>query len=251
MGNLHEGHLELVRVAATKADRVVVSIFVNPTQFGPDEDFDHYPSTLNEDKKSLQDLSVDVLFAPTVDVMYPQGANAATRVEVPEVSQGMCGDFRPGHFTGVATVVTRLFNLLQPDVAIFGEKDYQQLAVIRRMVADLGWPLQVLGVPTVREESGLAKSSRNQYLSETDRLIAPKLYKTLNDVRDKIGNGNSQYSQLERDAMQQLSEQGFRPEYVSIRNASSLQPPGDDPQELVILAAGWLGTTRLIDNLRV
>ncbi len=251
MGNLHAGHLQLVREARAMAPRVVASIFVNPLQFGPNEDLDNYPRTLEADRQKLVAKGVDLLFAPAVETMYPRGAQRSTRVEVPDVGQGLCDDFRPGHFTGVATVVARLFNLVQPDVALFGEKDYQQLAVIRRMVDDLGWPIDIRGVATVREADGLAMSSRNQYLGEEERRIAPLLYQTLRWLVSEVKAQKTDYRALERAAMARLAEAGFTPDYVEIRHADSLQPVSMGELNCVVLAAARLGAARLIDNLRV
>jgi pantoate--beta-alanine ligase len=251
MGNLHDGHLQLVREARQLAPHVVASIFVNPLQFGPDEDLDNYPRTLQADLQRLSAEDVELLFTPDVPTMYPRGVERSTRVEVPEVSEGLCNDFRPGHFTGVATVVARLFNLVQPDVAVFGEKDYQQLAVIRRMVDDLGWPIDIRGVATVRESDGLAMSSRNQYLSEQDRRVAPLLYQTLRQVVSAIRAQKTDYRTLEKQAKATLSQAGFTPEYVEIRPAVSLHPVESGELNCVVLAAARLGAARLIDNIRV
>jgi len=251
MGNLHEGHLQLVREAKAVAQRIVASIFVNPLQFGPDEDLDNYPRTLEADQQKLAAEGVDLLFTPDVATMYPRGTQRSTVVEVPGVSQGLCDDFRPGHFTGVATVVARLFNLVQPDVALFGEKDYQQLAVIRRMVDDLGWPIDILGVATVREPDGLAMSSRNQYLSEEERRIAPLLQQTLCRIASDVKAQKTDYRALEAAAMETLAQAGFNPEYVEIRHAGSLCPASPGELNCVVLAAARLGQARLIDNVRV
>ncbi|GMQ89634.1 MAG: pantoate--beta-alanine ligase [Gammaproteobacteria bacterium] len=249
MGDLHQGHLELVRHALTRAPHVVASIFVNPTQFGPGEDFDAYPRTLESDQDKLEKEGVELLFAPSVETLYPGGAEETTRVDVPQVSRGLCDDFRPGHFAGVATVVARLFNLVQPDIAVFGEKDYQQLAVIRRMVRDLCWPIEIDGVPTVREADGLAMSSRNRYLSADERQLAPVLYQTLCEVAEQARARQQPCRALERQAMKKLEQAGFSPEYVSIRHAETLQPveTGDMPAR--VLAAARLGKARLIDNV--
>ncbi|VAW74591.1 Pantoate--beta-alanine ligase, partial [hydrothermal vent metagenome] len=221
-----------------------------PLQFGPDEDLEHYPRTLQADQQMLTSEGVDLLFTPDVVTMYPQGAHDSTVIDVPDVSQGLCNDFRPGHFTGVATVVARLFNLVQPDAALFGEKDYQQLAVIRRMVDDLGWPIEVVGVSTVRESDGLAMSSRNQYLGAEERRVAPMLYQTLCQLIGEVKTQKKDYRTLENEAKEVLAQAGFIPEYVEIRHADSLRPA--DPGELncVVLAAARLGAARLIDNVR-
>ncbi len=250
MGNLHAGHLALVDRARELAGRVVVSIFVNPMQFGPGEDIDRYPRTLDRDCEALRRKDVDLLFAPPVEVIYPHGDRATTRVEVPGLSDILEGEHRPGHFTGVATVVAKLFNLVQPDVAVFGEKDFQQLAVIRRMVADLDMPVRIVGHPTVREDDGLAMSSRNGYLDDAERRIAPQLYRCLQEVADGLHAGQP-IGKLEAMAMKSLERTGFRPEYVSIRRRTDLLPPEPADHELIILAAAWLGSARLIDNLPV
>ncbi len=251
MGNLHAGHLKLVAEARQAADRVVVTIFVNPMQFGAGEDLDSYPRTPEEDRAMLEQAGADLLFTPAVAEVYPRPPAQQTRVEVPGISDILCGASRPGHFVGVATVVCKLFNMVQPDVALFGEKDFQQLLVIRLMVLDLSLPIEIIGVPTEREADGLARSSRNGYLTSEEREHAPALYQTLRAVADALAAGNSDYPALEQEAAQRLSNAGFRPDYISIRRASDLgQPDGTEP-DLVILAAAYLGKARLIDNLRV
>ena len=249
MGNLHEGHLSLVRMAREHAERVVVSIFVNPTQFAEGEDLESYPRTLERDTRRLKRLNVDLIFVPDVDTIYPFGTDNATSVTVPVLTDELCGSFRPGHFDGVTTVVSRLFGLVQPDVAIFGQKDYQQQLIIRRMVEDLSLPIQIFVGPTIREEDGLAKSSRNQYLSEGDRAIAPTLFTAISGTGDKLRNGNRDFAELEKQAMNELAKSGFEPEYVSIRRAEDMGEPDQGSRELVILASAWLGEARLIDNL--
>jgi pantoate--beta-alanine ligase len=251
MGNLHEGHLSLVTLAREHAERVVVSIFVNPSQFEPGSDYAQYPRTLDLDKRRLKLARVDLLFAPEVETVYPFGIDGATRVIVPGLSDELCGAFRPGHFEGVTSVVARLFGLVMPDVALFGEKDYQQQLLIRRMAEDLHWTTRIVTAPTVREEDGLAFSSRNQYLAEDERKIAPALYRELKQVALALEAGNREYGELERGAMTALAAAGFVPEYVSIRRASNLDPPDRDTDELVVLAAARLGKARLIDNVRV
>ena len=251
MGDLHQGHLALVRHALTRAPHVVVSIFVNPTQFGPGEDFDAYPRTLESDQEKLQRQGVELLFAPSVETLYPGGTEETTRVDVPQVSRGLCDDFRPGHFTGVATVVARLFNLVQPDVAVFGEKDYQQLAVIRRMVQDLCWPIDIDGVPTVREADGLAMSSRNRYLSAEERKLAPVLYQTLCEVAEQARAQQQSCRVLERQAMKKLEAAGFSPGYVDIRHAETLRLVETGELPARVLAAARLGKARLIDNVSI
>jgi pantoate--beta-alanine ligase len=251
MGNLHRGHLRLVELARGNADRVVVSIFVNPTQFGPGEDFRSYPRTLAEDRASLAAAGADLLFAPPVDEIYPGGQERSTRVSVPDLSGILCGEFRPGHFDGVTTVVARLFNIVQPDVAVFGQKDYQQLVIIRRMAADLHFPLRILAVPTERDTDGLALSSRNQYLSPEERHRAPALYQALVACRDRLLAGARDFPGLEAAGTEALRMAGFRPDYFAIRRASDLALPDARSRRLVVLAAAHLGRARLIDNLTV
>lgn len=256
MGNLHVGHLRLVKKARAEADRVVVSIFVNPMQFsdasGGGGDFDRYPRSFAEDCKKLSALdgAPDAVFSPSVAEVYPNGFEQETRVEVPGISDILCGEFRPGHFVGVATVVAKLFNMAQPDVAIFGEKDFQQLLVIRRFVADLCFPVEVIGVPTIREKSGLAMSSRNQYLSAEEREHAAMLYQMLRQAQQKVASSED-FAAIQAQAIAQLSEAGFRTEYFELRRVVDLQPASEKDHELVILAAAWLGEARLIDNIVV
>lgn len=251
MGNLHEGHLDLVREARSLGDRVVVSIFVNPLQFGEGEDFASYPRTLFDDSDKLSAVETDLLFTPRVEEMYPRPQQEQTRVEVPGLSAIYCGSSRPGHFVGVATVVCKLFNMVQPDVALFGEKDYQQLLVIRRMVEDLSLPVAVHGLPTVREVDGLARSSRNGYLNETERSIAPALYRQLQATAQKLTQGRRDFAALQSAALNQLESEGFTPDYYAICRAADLAEPGPDDRDLIILAAAYLGKARLIDNIRV
>lgn len=247
MGNLHAGHLKLVETARQHADFVVASVFVNPLQFGPNEDFDRYPRTLAADTEALNTAACDLLFAPPVEVMIAPGA-VTTRVQVPEVTETLEGAHRPGHFDGVSTIVSILLHQVQPDVACFGQKDYQQLAVVRRMVADLHLPVEIIGVPTERAADGLALSSRNQYLSEDARRVAPMLYGTLTEVGDALRAGEGAPASLEADAMERLRSAGFEPEYVAIR-APDLGLPAEGPW--IVLAAARLGGTRLIDNLMI
>jgi pantoate--beta-alanine ligase len=250
MGNLHAGHLTLIAAARACASRVVASIFVNPLQFGPSEDLDAYPRTLAEDRAGLQAAGCDLLFVPTVSTMYPRGNAAQTGVEVPGLSEILCGASRPGHFRGVATVVCKLFNMVQPDLALFGEKDFQQLLVIRRMVEDLALPVEIVGIPTVREADGLAMSSRNGYLTPDERAQAPALYQALLAARQALLEGVS-IEAVERAAETALTHAGFVPDYIRVRVADDLRPAGPTDRELVILAAAYLGRARLIDNLRV
>jgi len=249
MGNLHEGHIALVRKATESADIVVTSIFVNPMQFGANEDLDKYPRTLAEDQEKLAAAGNTLVFAPPVEEVYPEGLDNQTRVVVPGVSEGHCGSSRPGHFEGVATVVTMLFNMVQPHLAVFGEKDFQQLAVIRKLVRDLRIPVEIIGVPTVREADGLALSSRNGYLSADERRIAPRLYQVLQETAAAIGKGRADFPVLEQEASDTLTAAGFRPDYVHIVNSTSLKPATPEDRDITILAAAWLGSTRLIDNL--
>jgi pantoate--beta-alanine ligase len=251
MGNLHEGHLSLMRIAKQHADRVVVSIFVNPTQFAAGEDFDKYPRTLERDKRMLKKVSTHLLFVPEVETMYPFGIDRATTVSVPALSQDLCGKFRPGHFDGVASVVSRLFGLVQPDVAVFGQKDYQQLLVIRRLAEDLNLPVKVLAGPTTREKDGLAMSSRNQYLGAAERQIAPNLHRVLSGTAAALQSGNRDFAVLETLGLGELQAGGFAPEYLSIRRADDLGIPSRDEHHLVVLAAARLGAARLIDNVLV
>ena len=249
MGNLHAGHIALVKHAQKLADRVVVSIFINPMQFGPKEDFTAYPRTPDADRVQLAVSGTDLLFTPEVDEVYPGGMDEVSRVEVPAFDAILDGASRPGHFTGVATVVCKLFNMVQPDVAIFGEKDYQQLMVIRRMAADLCLPVQIIGYPTVREADGLAMSSRNQYLSKAERTQAALMRRVLSDVGTRLRDGDRDFAALQTLAQRRLMEGGFRPDYVEIRQADTLAAPVKDDARLVVLAAAWLGKARLIDNL--
>lgn len=250
MGNLHAGHLELVARARSLARRVVASVFVNPLQFGPNEDFDRYPRTLDQDAMRLREAGCDVLFAPSVAEMYPRGREQLSGVRVPALSGILEGEFRPGFFDGVATVVSILFNQVQPDVAVFGEKDWQQLQVIQRMAADLHLPIEIVGHPTARDADGLAMSSRNQYLDAEQRARAPALYRVLGQTLDALRDGARDYAALQAQAMAALEVAGFAPQYVEIRNPD-LSLPGAEARDWVVLAAAFLGTTRLIDNRRL
>ncbi|HAD49686.1 MAG TPA: pantoate--beta-alanine ligase [Idiomarina sp.] len=248
MGNLHEGHLTLVKRAQQHADVVVVSIFVNPMQFGANEDLDSYPRTLEQDCRALEALGVNAVFTPQVEDMYPRGMDQQTRIEVPGISDILCGANRPGHFVGVATVVCKLFNMVQPQFAVFGEKDFQQLQVIRLMTQDLSLPIDIIGVPTARAETGLALSSRNGYLSESQREQAAVIYRTLAGIAEKINAGTS-VEAARQWAVTELETAGFAIDYVEIRNANDLQPASATSGRLVALIAAKLGSTRLIDNL--
>jgi len=251
LGNLHEGHLQLVDFARTRADRVVVSIFVNPLQFGPGEDFNNYPRTETEDARLLATRQTDLLYLPVVEVMYPHDAQHMTRVSVPGLSDRYCGESRPGHFEGVATVVCKLLNQVQPDMGVFGQKDYQQLRVIERLVADLDMPVKIAGVPTVRESDGLAMSSRNRYLNELQRSQATGLSKMLGTLAQSCENGHEDYRALEQTGIKILEQAGFRADYVAICRKHDLEPATVKDRELVILGAGYLGKARLIDNISV
>lgn len=253
MGNLHAGHLSLIDTAHQHADVVVASIFVNPTQFGEGEDFASYPRTLNKDREQLTATGCDALFLPTPDVLYPYGSQDFTRIQAPfSLTNTLCGLSRPGHFDGVLSVVSRLFNLISPQVAVFGEKDYQQLLIIKRMVEDLGMPQQVIAGPTVRETSGLAMSSRNQYLDSATQQQAAQLQQTLQAVAQQLDQGQFDLQKLEAEACKRLEQAGFQPEYVSIRQADDLSSVDSNSlpsQQLRILAAARLESTRLIDNV--
>lgn len=252
MGNLHAGHLHLVKEAAKRANRVVVSIFVNPSQFGPTEDFSIYPRTPEADTRQLQAAGVDLLFMPDGGEMYPISPERMTQVEVPGLSSELCGKFRPGHFRGVATVVCKLFNQVQPDIAVFGEKDYQQLAIIRRMATDLDLPVRaIVGVPTVREPDGLAMSSRNAYLSPDQRKKAVLIHACLQSIACGVQAGRRDFGKIEAEQAAGLTRQGFDVDYVALRRAGDLEPPGEAESRLVALVAARLGGTRLIDNLPI
>ena len=248
MGNLHEGHLNLMRLAREHGNCVVASIFVNPLQFGPSEDFDKYPRTLQADCAKLQGLA-DVVFAPSVNEMYP--TQQTVFVEPPPIANELDGATRPGHFRGMATVVLKLLNIVQPQVALFGKKDYQQLHVIRQMIAQLNLPVRIVGCETVRAADGLALSSRNQYLSAVDRSEATFLYQTLQGIRQTILQGGRDFEQLQNQAVESLAARGWRVDYVAVRNQSDLLPASRSQRELLILAAARLGDTRLLDNVEV
>ncbi|AVU32164.1 MULTISPECIES: pantoate--beta-alanine ligase [Serratia] len=251
MGNLHDGHMTLVDEARARADVVVVSIFVNPMQFDRPDDLARYPRTLQEDSEKLTRRGVDLVFAPAPAAVYPQGLEQQTYVDVPGISSILEGASRPGHFRGVSTIVSKLFNLVQPDLACFGEKDYQQLALIRKMVADMGYDIDIVGVPTVRAKDGLALSSRNGYLTAEERKVAPQLSKIMNALAQQLANGERQVETLLEQTAEQLRAAGFTPDELFIRDADSLQPLTVDSQRAVVLMAAWLGKARLIDNQQV
>lgn len=248
MGNLHAGHMSLVKHANKQCDIVIASIFVNPLQFNDQSDLTNYPRTLEQDQSLLESNGCNLLFAPTVNEMYPNGQDSQSIVSVPDVSMGLCGGSRPGHFDGVATVVTKLFNMVQADKAFFGEKDFQQLAVIRKMVADLCIPVEVVGVATERNKEGLALSSRNGYLSANELTLAPAIFNALNDIASAIQQGNDFATTLDQ-AQQRLNQQGFKVDYLALCRESDLKPATSDDDKLVILIAAFLGSARLIDNL--
>ena len=251
MGNLHDGHMTLVEEAKTRADVVIVSIFVNPMQFDRAEDLANYPRTLQEDCEKLNKRKVDYVFAPAVVEIYPQGTESHTFVDVPGLSTMLEGASRPGHFRGVSTIVSKLFNLIQPDIACFGEKDFQQLALLRKMVADMGYDIEIVGVPIIRAKDGLALSSRNGYLTADQRKIAPGLYKVLSSVADKLKAGERDQDEIITLAEQALNEKGFRADDIQIRDADTLLELTENSKRAVILMAAWLGKARLIDNQSV
>ena len=251
MGNLHDGHMKLVDEAKARADVVVVSIFVNPMQFDRPEDLARYPRTLQEDCEKLNKRKVDLVFAPSVKEIYPNGTETHTYVDVPGLSTMLEGASRPGHFRGVSTIVSKLFNLVQPDIACFGEKDFQQLALIRKMVADMGFDIEIVGVPIMRDKDGLALSSRNGYLTAEQRKIAPGLYKVLSSIADKLQAGERDLDEIITIAGQELNEKGFRADDIQIRDADTLLEVSETSKRAVILVAAWLGDARLIDNKMV
>ena len=251
MGNLHDGHMKLVDEAKARADVVVVSIFVNPMQFDRPEDLARYPRTLQEDCEKLNKRKVDLVFAPSVKEIYPKGTETHTYVDVPGLSTMLEGASRPGHFRGVSTIVSKLFNLVQPDIACFGEKDFQQLALIRKMVADMGFDIEIVGVPIMRAKDGLALSSRNGYLTAEQRKIAPGLYKVLSSIADKLQAGERDLDEIITIAGQELNEKGFRADDIQIRDADTLLEVSETSKRAVILVAAWLGDARLIDNKMV
>lgn len=251
MGNLHDGHMKLVDEAKARADVVFVSIFVNPMQFDRPDDLVRYPRTLQEDCEKLNKRKVDHVFAPAVEEIYPQGLEGQTYVDVPGLSTMLEGASRPGHFRGVSTIVSKLFNLIQPDIACFGEKDFQQLALIRKMVADMSYDIEIVGVPIIRAKDGLALSSRNSYLTAEQRKIAPGLHNVMNSIAEKLIAGNRELQEIIAIAEQELNEKGFRADDIQIRDADTLQELTETSKRAVILAAAWLGQARLIDNQSV
>ena len=252
MGNLHRGHLSLIEGAKGQADRTAVSIFVNPIQFGHGEDYELYPSTLEQDLDILRDANVDLVFAPNLGELYPAGIEADTRISVPDISDILCGEFRPGHFSGVATVVMKLFINVQPDYAFFGEKDYQQTLVIKRMVSDLLLPVKVLTLPIIREDNGLAMSSRNSYLNESQKQLSSEIYKAIEKAATMVRTRADSFDGIEKSSVDRLEGLGFKVEYFSIRRRQDLKLVNDGvDKSLIILVAAWIGDTRLIDNLQI
>jgi len=251
MGNLHAGHVSLIEAARRHGDRFVASIFVNPMQFGPNEDFAHYPRTPTQDERMLADAGCNLMFMPDVAEIYPGGSERATRVDVPGLSRVLDGEYRPGHFEGVSTIVATLFHIVEPDVAVFGEKDFQQLTVIRRMVLDLCLPVEIVGAPTVRDADGLAMSSRNQYLTSTERTVAPRIYETLQAAAQSLSTGDVDFASIERFGIEALTKVGMKPDYFAVRRAEDLGAPANDTRHLVVLTAARLGKARLIDNIQV
>ncbi|WP_106475831.1 pantoate--beta-alanine ligase [Phytohalomonas tamaricis] len=250
MGGLHAGHIALVDAARQHADIVVATIFVNPLQFSANEDLTRYPRTLDADRQKLEEAGCDLLFAPDVATLYPDGLKGLTHVHVPTVSEGLCGARRPGHFDGVSTVVSLIFHLILPDVAFFGEKDFQQLAVIRKMVRDLHFNIEIVGVPTVRNDDGLALSSRNDYLSHAESEMASLLYRTLQDLKIRLEEGALPDEAI-RECLETLTAHGFKPDYLELRRTSDLGEVTQRTHDAILLVAAYLGTTRLIDNIRV
>lgn len=251
MGNLHAGHVSLIEAARRHGDRFVASIFVNPMQFGPNEDYAQYPRTPAKDADMLTEAGCNLMFMPDVAQIYPNGSERATRVDVPSLSRILDGEFRPGHFEGVSTIVATLFHIVEPDVAIFGEKDFQQLTIIRRMVADLCMPVEIVGAPTVRDGDGLAMSSRNQYLTPAERQVAPRIFQTLQAAVSRLQAGDTELSSIERTGVEALTQAGMKPDYFSVRRAQDLGAPAPDTKHLVVLTAARLGRARLIDNIQV
>ncbi|EPY52705.1 pantoate-beta-alanine ligase [Schizosaccharomyces cryophilus OY26] len=251
MGNLHEGHLTLVKRAKELGTKVAVSIFVNPMQFNNQQDLDAYPHTLEDDYEKLKEFSVDLVFTPTAQELYPTGSAGITFVETPKLSEMLEGASRPGHFRGVTTIVSKLFHIIQPDVACFGEKDFQQLAIIRKMVTDLDFGIEIVGVPTVRCDNGLALSSRNGYLTEEQRRVAPDLYKILSAMVRKVTQGQRDFATLLQESNTEMRKLGFLPDQIEIRDADTLESCNHETKRMVLLAAAWLGKARLIDNIQI
>lgn len=251
MGNLHAGHLSLIETARRHGERFVTSIFVNPMQFGPNEDYAHYPRTPHADEHMLAAAGCSLMFTPDAKEMYPNGSERATRIEVPGLSRILEGELRPGHFEGVSTVVAKLFHIVEPHIAVFGEKDFQQLAIIRRMVEELCMPVQIIGAPTVRDADGLAMSSRNQYLSTAERTLAPRIYQSLQAAAQRLTSGDADFASIERAGFNALQDSGMRPDYFAVRRAADLGAAVLTEKALVVLAAARMSKARLIDNVQV
>ncbi len=251
MGNLHQGHLSLIEKGQSLCDRSICSIFVNPMQFGPNEDFNHYPRTLDEDIELLESAGCDLVYMPAASELYPQGLENISQVIVTDLTESFEGAHRPGHFTGVATIVAKLFNIVKPDVSIFGKKDFQQYCVIKKMTRDLNLDVEIIGQETSREPSGLATSSRNQYLNEAQKLTAALIYTTLQDASNKILSGERKFALIEKQSIERLNQAGFDTEYFNVCNADTLKPATAKDKKLVILVTAQLGDTRLLDNIEI
>jgi pantoate--beta-alanine ligase len=251
MGNLHQGHLSLIEKGQSLCDRSICSIFVNPMQFGPNEDFNHYPRTLDEDIELLESVACDLVYMPTASELYPQGLGKISQIIVTDLTETFEGAHRPGHFTGVATIVAKLFNIVRPDISVFGKKDYQQYCVIKKMAQDLNLDVEIIGQETTREPSGLATSTRNQYLNEEQKLKAALIYRTLQEASDKIIGGQKKFAVVEKQAIDSLSQAGFDTDYFNVCNADTLKPATSGDKKLVILVTTRLGDTRLLDNIEI
>jgi len=251
MGNLHQGHLSLIEKGQSLCDKSICSIFVNPMQFGPNEDFNHYPRTLNRDIELLESVGCDLVYMPTASELYPQGLENISQIIVTDLTESFEGAHRPGHFTGVATIVAKLFNIVKPNISVFGKKDYQQYCVIRKMTRDLNLDVEIIGQETSREPSGLATSSRNQYLDEKQKSKAALIYQTLRDAADKIIKGENDFAIIEKNAIDSLNQAGFETDYFSVCNADTLKPATNENRKLVVLVATRLGDTRLLDNIEI
>ena len=251
MGNLHQGHLSLIEKGQSLCDRSICSIFVNPMQFGPNEDFNHYPRTLEQDIELLESVACDLVYMPTASELYPQGLEKISQIIVTDLTETFEGAHRPGHFTGVATIVAKLFNIVKPDISVFGKKDYQQYCVIKKMTQDLNLDVEIIGQETTREPSGLATSTRNQYLNEEQKSKAALIYRTLQDASDKIIGGERNFALVEKQATDSLSQAGFATDYFNVCNADTLKPATPGDKKLVILVTTRLGDTRLLDNIEI
>jgi len=251
MGNLHQGHLSLIEKGQSLCDRTICSIFVNPMQFGPNEDFNHYPRTLDRDIELLESVACDLVYMPTASELYPQGLEGISQIIVTDLTDTFEGAHRPGHFTGVATIVAKLFNIVRPDISVFGKKDYQQYCVIKKMTQDLNLDVEIIGQETSREPSGLATSSRNRYLNEEQKSEAALIYETLQEASDKIVRGEKDFASVEKQATDKLNQAGFDTDYFNVCNADTLKPATTGDKKLVILVTTRLGDTRLLDNIEI